>query len=227
SRQTLLVIAPHQDDETIGCGGLIAKVKEAGGKVYVLAITLGNSPQYGANSDTETRKKEFEKAMTVLQVDGHGIAFIDDKYHLMLDTIPQKELINCIESKSEVSLNNVKPSMVALPFPSYMQDHKAVFHAGLAACRPRPRQDKHLVDTVLVYRQPDDSWSTDSFIPSFLVDISNQLSKKMEALSCYSSQIHPEPHARSVENIKRICCINGTLVGAKSAEAFMCLRHVI
>ena len=39
--QRLLVIAPHSDDEVLGCGGLISKVKNEGGKVFVLIFNLG------------------------------------------------------------------------------------------------------------------------------------------------------------------------------------------
>ena len=41
SNEKLLVIAPHSDDEILGCGGLISKVKKGGGKVYVLIFNLG------------------------------------------------------------------------------------------------------------------------------------------------------------------------------------------
>ena len=41
SDQKLLVIAPHSDDEVLGCGGLISKIKKSGGKVYVLIFNLG------------------------------------------------------------------------------------------------------------------------------------------------------------------------------------------
>ena len=42
----LLVIAPHPDDEVLGCGGLISKVKAGGGNVHVLCFTVGNIKQY-------------------------------------------------------------------------------------------------------------------------------------------------------------------------------------
>ena len=40
SNEKLLVIAPHSDDEILGCGGLISKVKNGGGKVYVLIFNF-------------------------------------------------------------------------------------------------------------------------------------------------------------------------------------------
>ena len=49
------VIGPHPDDEVLGCGGLISKVKTGGGKVHVLCFTVGNIKQYGGTSNTEKR----------------------------------------------------------------------------------------------------------------------------------------------------------------------------
>ena len=42
----LLVIAPHADDEVLGCGGLISKIKSVGGKVFVLIFNIGSIEKY-------------------------------------------------------------------------------------------------------------------------------------------------------------------------------------
>lgn len=39
--ERLLVVAPHADDEILGCFGLIKKIKNLGGKVYVQILTMG------------------------------------------------------------------------------------------------------------------------------------------------------------------------------------------
>ena len=59
----LLVIAPHPDDEVLGCGGLISKVKSGGGKVHVLCFTVGNIKQYGGTSNSKKRILELKKVM--------------------------------------------------------------------------------------------------------------------------------------------------------------------
>ncbi len=46
-RHRLLILAPHPDDETFGCGGLIAKVKAEGGEVYVIVASFADLHHYG------------------------------------------------------------------------------------------------------------------------------------------------------------------------------------
>ena len=75
--QTLLVVAPHPDDEIIGCGGLINKIKENGGRVYVLYLTVGETRDFSKRgySGLEERRKELEEVSKFLKFDGFDLAF--------------------------------------------------------------------------------------------------------------------------------------------------------
>src|SRR3989344_9283508 len=75
-KQRLLVVAPHPDDEVIGCGGLIQKIKEGSGKVYILFLTVGETRDFSKKgiSSLATRKKEIEKVAKFLQYDDYDIA---------------------------------------------------------------------------------------------------------------------------------------------------------
>ena len=53
-KERLLVIAPHPDDEVLGCFGLINEIKKNGGKVYVQILTLGGYSKIGGGF---TKKK--------------------------------------------------------------------------------------------------------------------------------------------------------------------------
>ena len=99
--KTLLVLAPHPDDEILGCGGLMAKVKALGGKVYVIMFAVGNVKQIGGESNTDKRTKEVEKVMAHMNVDGYEIVYMDDDIHLKLDMLPRKDLIDVIESRKD------------------------------------------------------------------------------------------------------------------------------
>lgn len=225
SKQRLLVIAPHPDDETLGCGGTISKIKAAGGKVYVLIMTLGDVEQFGGESKTDVRKEEMEKAMKFLEVDGYDFGFVGDKYHLRLDTMPQKDLIDFLEKK----IDEIKPTIVALPtICSANQDHIAIFKAAFTAARPRPSKLKHSPDLIISYEVPSSWWDyRQSFNPNFFVDISDHLEKKIKALSFFASQIRQGPDPRSLENVQRIAEFRGEELCLKSAEAFICHRCLI
>ena len=112
--RVILIIAPHPDDEVLGCGGLISRVKVEGGKVHVLCFTVGNTKQYGGYSHSKKRIEEMNKVMKYLKVDSFNLALVGNKYHLKLDKVPQKDLIDIIE-KGEVSISTIKPTPINLP----------------------------------------------------------------------------------------------------------------
>ncbi|RJQ56256.1 MAG: hypothetical protein C4526_02370 [Nitrospiraceae bacterium] len=225
SKKTLLVLSPHPDDEILGCGGLIAKVKNMNGKVFVIMFAVGNVKQIGGESRTDARTKEVEKVMEYMGVDGYEIIFMNDDIHLKLDVMPRKDLIDIIESKSRFSLNKVNPDIIAVPsLACQNQDHEAVFHAAFTACRPRVKKGLNNAPAVLVYEQVDNLWTSRSFKPNFYVDISDYLETKIKALSLYESQMREEPNLRSIENVKRFSQLRGSEICVEAAEAFECHR---
>lgn len=225
--QKVLVIAPHPDDEVLGCGGLISKVKKEGGKVHVLCFTVGNIKQYGGYSNTEKRIKEMNKVMRYLKVDSFNLALAGDEYHLKLDKVPQKKLINIIE-KGEVSISTVTPNIVCIPFiGSTNQDHVAVAKASFTACRPVKDARKNISQIVLSYEQPETNWTRKRFHPNFFVDISRDLKTKQKALSLYSSQVRSKNHPRTLNTIEKIAELRGNEISVRYAEAYECHRFII
>ena len=226
--QRLLVIAPHPDDEVLGCGGLIQKVKKAGGEVHVLVMTVGSAVQYGGKSDTKVRIKELENVARFLKFDSYRMALAGDRYHLRLDQVQKKELVDTIESGEKVSLSATKPTMVCIPYlHSTNQDHVAVAEAAFTACRPIEGESKPIPRVVLSYEQPEIAWSRVTFSPNFFIDISLEIRAKIDAMKLYSSQIRKEPHSRSAENLIRIAELRGRQVGVRAAEAFECHRFIL
>lgn len=224
--QTLLVISPHPDDAIIGCGGLMAKVKKSGGRVYVLTIVVGDEPQYGSFSKTEEREKEEHNAMKFLKVDGHEIALKGSKLHLRLDTVPQKNLIDMIEKNNTNSIEKIKPTIVAIPsIHSENQDHVAVGKASFTALRPRNESLKHFPPIVLAYEQGSTFWSFGHFNANLFIDISEELTAKLQAMECYKSQIPKRGFSpRTIESIENHAKFRGSHICVKAAEAFEVLR---
>lgn len=221
----LLVIASHPDDEILGCGGLIGRVKNEGGEVYVLVMTVGNTELYGGHSDIKTRIKETEDVMKFIKVDDYDIALPGDEYHLKLDTLPQKTMIDIIEKGSKVSLNKVKPDILAFPFNgSSNQDHRAVSQASFTACRSRPHQLKSFQSLILLYEDPVQNNLMNEFTPNFYVNIKDFIDFKCKALSLYKSQVRGPLHQCSPETITIKAQSRGREVAIEAAEAFMLYR---
>ena len=80
-KQRLLVIAPHADDEVLGCGGLIRKVKRQGGEVYVMFLTVGDTKDFsergfsigGSRLSFETIEQALSKNYNLKLDGGEGL----------------------------------------------------------------------------------------------------------------------------------------------------------
>ena len=228
----LLIIAPHPDDEIIGCGGLIQKVKNAGGKVYVLFLTVGPTRDFSIKgfSESQDRKKEIEKVASFLKYDGYSIVFEGEDYHLLLDKFGQKNLMDVIERDNDMSLENILPTIVAFPsVTSYNQDHRIAAHAALAALRPSDKKHKHFVPTVICYEEAADGWSTEPSVPPnlFLPLSEIQIQKKITALKYYKSQYRNRPNPRSTDVLLALSELRGSMCGTDFAEAFFTYRLVL
>ncbi|MEA3365502.1 MAG: PIG-L deacetylase family protein, partial [Candidatus Hydrogenedentes bacterium] len=225
SRQRLLVIAPHADDECFGCAGTMARIKHLGGEVYVIVCSVGDLKHYdGASAmvEGETRAQELEEVMQFLQVDDWEILYRDVDTHLRLDAIPRRELIAKFERESKLALDRLKPTMLAIPVGSYNQDHEAVFRAAFTAARPGVPSIKPFQRLVLGYDNTSLFWSLEreKFHPNFYIDISDFLEHKLRALALHRSQMRDPIHHSSVQNVEYISRVRGREVSVEAAEAY-------
>ncbi len=227
--QRVLVVMPHADDETFGCGGTMARVKAEGGEVFVVVAAVGDLRHYDPEHPAVTgdqRAREFRDAMETLGVDEFEVLFNDPQRHMRLDTLPRLDLVRLIESEGRLSIDRVRPTMLILPAVSYNQDHEALFKAGFAACRPHLPSVKPFVRVVLAADAPQLAWNRTPFHPNFYVDITGYLDRKLRAHACHRSQLRPPPHHASLEHIERLARVRGAEVAVEAAEAFYCYRYV-
>lgn len=225
--KTLMVVAAHPDDEVLGCGGLISKVKRNGGKVFVLFVTNGTTQDFSAKgSSTATeRVKEIESVVKFLKIDGYKIAFPGNDYHLQLDRLGQKPLIHEFERGSDISLEALKPDILAFHSSSdYNQDHEAVAKAAFSACRPATKKTKFIPPLILSFEEPMDFWTLgrrDNL--NFFVELSEQdISNKLKSTALYKSQLKERGHPRHLDVIKSLDVYRGSAIGEPFAEGFYC-----
>jgi len=216
--ERLLVIAPHADDEVLGCGGLISRVKHDGGKVYVLIFNIGSIVKTDNDKFTQKWKKEANEAMRLLKVDKYETVYETPEDNRYLDAKPLHALISKIETDSSVSLTKIEP------IHSHHQDHVHVFKACIAALRPI---NKPFSNVVISYEAPEHSrWSSSGvFEPNFYVNIEDHLNNKITAFYKYKSQV--KLGGRDKNTIKNQAHYRGREVGQVACEAFYMHRFVI
>lgn len=80
--QPLLVVAPHPDDESLGCGGMIVEAGKLGGRVHIVVVTDGarSHPQSRTHPKDRLRsirRSEAIEAASVLGVPADQVSFLD------------------------------------------------------------------------------------------------------------------------------------------------------
>jgi LmbE family N-acetylglucosaminyl deacetylase len=224
-KEILLIIAPHADDEVLGCFGLINKIKKNGGKVFLQILSLGGYRKIEGNIVTKDDwKRELTKVVKTLKIDDYDIAYSNDEFQ-HIDTIPQHELIGYIESKSKLSLQKIKPTIVAIPtIFSAHQDHTFAYKVSISALRPHVQKIMHMPKLIISYESPDYYfWSSYSefgkFSPTFYLKLSkDDVKKKSKTFKIYSSQVRE--NQISEDSITSLARIRGNEIGIDFAESF-------
>lgn len=217
---TVLVFAPHPDDETLGCGGSMLKWRAAGAAIHwVIATTVHPGVGY-SEAHLQTREQEITAVAKFYDV---ASVHRFDYPAASLDRLPLAELIG----KTAAVVNEVKPDTVLLPFRGDAHsDHRAVFDAG-AACTKVFRYP--FIRAVLAYEtisETDFSLSEEQFRPNVFVDISKHLAGKVEAMSLYKGELGTPPFPRSIANIEAWATKRGAQAGCLAAEAFHLLKEI-
>lgn len=175
----LLAIAAHRDDVELLVGGTVAKAAAQGHRVGILDLTAG---ERGTDGSAALRGEESDAAARVLGVVARRNA-----------GLPDAGLQNTPETRSIVAgfVRAFRPRVVILPYVTGRHpDHRiasqlaydACFLAGLKRfdAPGEPHRPEKLL-YALTYRE-------DAVKPSFVVDISDFMETKMEAVKCYASQ---------------------------------------
>ena len=216
----LLAIAAHRDDAELTCGGTLIRAVDAGHAVGVLDLTQG---EMGTRGSAALRAAEADAAAQVmgllvrenLALPDAGIRNDDDTRALLVQRI-----------------RALRPRVVIAPAPRGRHpDHRratelirdACFLAGLAKYAPgdapafRPFKLLHVV----TYRE-------DFVKPTFVVDITAQFARKMDAVRCYASQFDGAVQAGEVfpngeslyDVVTHQAAHYGTLIRVRYGEPF-------
>jgi len=213
----ILVIAPHPDDEVLGCGGTIRKHTERGDTVFLCIGTVAYTPDWSEEFIAQ-RPHEIDAANRALGIER---TYFLNFPTVKVDLIPQKEVNDSI---SRV-VKEVKPEILYIPHGGDLnQDHRVFFAASLVAGRPIPGCP---VKEIFSYESLSETeWGNEltPFVPNAYVDIAPELAFKKLAMSFYKSELRAFPHPRSLEAIEALARKRGSEAGMEYAEAFMTVR---
>jgi bacillithiol biosynthesis deacetylase BshB1 len=175
----LLAIFPHPDDAELGCGGTLAKAAAAGHRVGIVDLARGEMASRGT---VELRGQESQRAAKVL-----GVCSRENL------GLPDAGLRNDPATREQLALviRRLRPRVVIAPaLEGRHPDHRvaaqlirdACFVAGLAKVAPEVEKHRPLkILHCLTHRQ-------DFVRPTFIVDISMELERKLDSIRCYESQ---------------------------------------
>ena len=219
---SVLVVAPHPDDEVLGCGGVIARHVASGDDVYVAIVSKGAAEVYPPELVARVR----EESLLANQALGTKRLLFLDFPAPRLDGVPAASLASAIRDV----VVQVRARTVYLPHHGDLHgDHKAVYWATLVASRPN---GGFYPARVLCYETPSETeWGapipSDAFVPTVFVDVSRYLDVKQQAMKCYRSQLTLSPGARSLVSIESLARVRGCAIGVTAAEAFCLVREVL
>lgn len=174
----VLCMVAHRDDADILAGGTIIKLKDQGYRVGIVDFSQG---EMGTRGDAVQRAEEAECAARILGVDARiNLAF------------PDAYIENTVENRQRVvrAIREFRPLLVITHGPKNRNpDHthtgqlvrESCFTAGLVKYETgQPPHRPNKIIFTMEYYESD---------PDFLIDISGQFERKMQAISCYRSQV--------------------------------------
>jgi N-acetylglucosamine malate deacetylase 1 len=216
----VLSIVAHPDDSELTCGGTLIKMGQMGYKVGILDLTGGES---GTRGNPQLRAREAAKASKIM-----GLAHRDNL------GLPDSGLVDSLDYKLRIAqkIRDLRPQTVILPYwKGRHPDHytagrigyEACFYAGLAnrqGLEGKPHRPHKIIYATLY---------VPSVRPTFVVDITAQLDKKLRAVVAYSSQFSARKDMQNLfparedlrERVGSLSRHFGLMIGVRYGEPFV------
>ena len=214
---TTLVIAPHPDDEVLGCGGTLLCRNEEGITLGWLIVTTASEYPGWGKQQVSKRDRQIEQVRKRLEISKDHLYCLNLPT-TSLDSIPMSQLVTAI---GEV-INEFRPDELLVPHHGDIHsDHRIVAEA----CRSCAKWYRNpTVKRMMAYETLSETHQsfdeTEMFRPNVFVDISNTLDKKIELLGIYESEMGDHPFPRSSDSVKSLAKFRGSSCGVVAAEAF-------
>jgi N-acetylglucosamine malate deacetylase 1 len=197
TQKSAMVFSPHQDDETFGCGGMIALKREHNIPVKVIFLTDGRGGSNSENAQNQIiqiRKQEAVKALETLGLTAADINFLDkaDGSLRDLNSTEKQETINQIVEL----IKYYQPEEIYVPHrKDCHRDHEATYELVKNAIAQAEIKAELLEYPIWLF------WRAPLFIilkwqdiaAASHLSIASVKDKKNRAISAYNSQIQSLP----------------------------------
>jgi LmbE family N-acetylglucosaminyl deacetylase/glycosyltransferase involved in cell wall biosynthesis len=213
----VLVVAPHADDDVLGCGGLLARLAARDAEIRVLFLTDssgGSEVTEGREEYAERRRHEARAGLEQLGI--HDVEFLD---------LPDGELdqyINLAAGAIERELLDGRPDLLLAVSPlEVTSDHQAAFealHRTLTPLRGGGELDEATADLrILLFEINHPAF------PDVLVDVSAEVPLLTEAIKAHTSQLQLHNYLKAAIGIRRYRTLS-LPTSVTAAEGYRSLR---
>ncbi|WP_411153209.1 PIG-L deacetylase family protein [Streptomyces sp. A30] len=218
---TVLVVTAHPADELLGPGATLARHALFGDEVHAIVLTEGATSR-DHDDQAEALATSAKRAARVLGLVSSEVLLPSGQ---RLGSVPLTEVTQRVE---EV-VDGLRPEVVYTHVPADSDaDHGITARATWTACGPYmlPRLKRFAV-----FETPSTmewAWLTQgtAFNPALYVDVTQTLDDKLDAVSCYDTELRDYPHPRSLRALRERAAYWGSRVGRPAVEPFQVLREV-
>jgi LmbE family N-acetylglucosaminyl deacetylase len=203
SSKDALIIAPHPDDESLGCGGSIIKHIKAKSRVKVVFLSNGDKGDFLGKFGKEyvdMRRTSALKAMGALGVEDYEFwGYVDRELNSQLMDLSER---------LQQTINYFNPSVIYAPSPYEAHpDHRTAFMLAWEV------KDKFEIPCVFYEVLM-------AVYPNMLVDITDEMKSKIDAIECYHTEVYYNDYVEKITGLNRFR--TATLPkDVKYAEAFV------
>ena len=210
------MIAPHFDDDVLGCGGLIAQLTAAGAEVGVLFLTDGSGGEEDIPDRAAYADRRHHEAARALEILGTSdLVFVD-----LPDGALAAHVDRAADAIRQALLERAPDLLLAISPLEISADHRAAFaalHAVLSPLRGGSELDAAVSDLrILLYEANHPAF------PDVLVDVTGEIDLVRRAIEAHASQLELHNYREMTLGLRSLRTAS-LHPGVKAAEGFRSL----